>query len=82
MTWFIHFCQETACLQEAQRQIDAQIITIDRQIRSVRNRLLWSDGDRTSMEDLRNWVKERYFFKSALDEFDRLKRIEKHELDE
>lgn len=64
VTWFIHFCQDTACLQEAQRQVDAQIITIDRQIRNFRNQLLWSDGgDRTSMEELRNSVKERHFFK-------------------
>ncbi|XP_046462929.1 thioredoxin domain-containing protein 11-like [Daphnia pulex] len=64
VSWFIHFCRDTPCLQEAHRQIDAQIGIIDRQIRVCRNRLLWSiDGDRASMEELRGWVKERHFFK-------------------
>jgi hypothetical protein len=64
VSWFIHFCRDTPCLQEAHRQIDAQIGIIDRQIRVFRNRLLWSiDGDRASMEELRGWVKERHFFK-------------------
>ena len=64
VSWFIHFCRDTPCLQEAQRQIDAQIVIIDREIRVFRNRLLWSiGGDRTSMEELRGWVKERHFFK-------------------
>ena len=43
VTWFIHFCQEIACLQEAQRQIGVQIVTIDQQVRSLRYRLHWSD---------------------------------------
>ena len=63
VTWFIHFCQEIACLQEAQRQIGVQIVTIDQQVRSLRYRLHWSDEiDRISMTRLRNLLKNRYFF--------------------
>ncbi len=63
VAWFIHFCQETACLQEAQRHIGAQIIIIDHQIRSLRYRLRWSiESDRMAMTQLRSLLKERYFF--------------------
>lgn len=62
--WFTRFCQDTACLQEAQRQIDAQIIIIERNIRRSRNHLLWPENsDRKSVAKIQNYVKERHFFK-------------------
>lgn len=65
ITWFIDSCQETSCLQEAQRQIGIQVVNIEKQIRSVRQRLLWADvDDQTSLLQLiRDLLKERYFFR-------------------
>lgn len=65
ITWFIHSCQDAACLQEAQRQIGTQIVNIDQQIRSLRHRHLSSDvQDQPSiLHSLQNWLKERFFFR-------------------
>lgn len=64
LIWFTRFCPDTACLQEAQRQIGAQIILIDRKIRSSRKHSLWPEGsDQTSVAKTRDYVKERHFFK-------------------
>ncbi|XP_059353614.1 thioredoxin domain-containing protein 11-like isoform X2 [Daphnia carinata] len=61
--WLTRFCQDTACLQEAQRQIDAQVIVIDRNIRRSRNHLLWPENsDRMSVAKIQNYMKERNFF--------------------
>ena len=63
--WFIHFCQNVACLQEAQRQISVQTAMIDQKMRSIQHRLLWSDN-RSSlhlMERLRSWMRERRFYR-------------------
>lgn len=62
--WFVHFCKEPACLIEAQRQIEAQVSKIEQHIRTIRYRLsLVSLQDVPLMEDLRAWMKERYFYK-------------------
>lgn len=62
--WFIQFCKEPACLQEARRQIDAQSFMIDQHIRTLRNRLSVTEFDDASlMQDLRAWMKEQYFYK-------------------
>ncbi|KAI9550768.1 hypothetical protein GHT06_004553 [Daphnia sinensis] len=62
--WFTRFCQDTSCLQEAQRQIDAQVVVIDRNIRRSRNHLLWPENsDWMSVAKIQNYVKERHFFK-------------------
>lgn len=65
ITWFIHSCQDAACLQEAQRQIETQIVNIDQQIRSLRHRYPWSDVQEQSsvLQLLQDWLKERYFYR-------------------
>jgi len=86
VTWFIHFCQNVACLQEAQRQISVQTAMIDQKMRSIQHHLLWSDSRNNLplMAQLRSWMKERRFYReltyAVLNAISALFRIEGHNL--
>ena len=86
VTWFIHFCQNVACLQEAQRQISVQTAMIDQKMRSIQHHLLWSDSRNNLplMAQLRSWMKERRFYReltyAVLNAISTLFRIEGHNL--
>ena len=84
--WFIHFCQNVACLQEAQRQSSVQMAMIDQKIRSIQHHLLWSDSQYSFllMDRLRSWMKERRFYReltyAVLNSISTLFRLEGHSL--
>ena len=88
--WFIHFCQNVACLQEAQRQISVQTSVIDQNIRSIQHRLISSrshsrsSGNFLLMAQLRSWMKDRRFYReltyAILNSMSAVFRLESHNL--
>ena len=63
--WFVRFCRDVACWNEAQRRISFQVAVIEQHLRSLQSRLLRTDqNDHASLlQQLRQWDKERRFYR-------------------